>query len=277
MNDLQINKLSQKVYNEFKIKNEMLRKIITDNKLFELDNLIVYSIFSFAFHMYFFRILLLPKYSEQDIKNIFIICLKKFLNIIDDTNKKNEIIDCINNTFELLDVLMLQVKNAENKEQSIFAMQEIATLFIESVQENENASSDSVAILQIVNYFTFLLTDDKFLAQMDNILNKNLGLGYNKYNNVANKDFGFCTKCGADLDYNKRCTNCGTQYVNTNHLLYIFLTCSILAIIVFFGIYIYSKLNNNITLETTNNSQPHKSLRDAIEDGTYYNYFTDNQ
>lgn len=104
-----------------------------------------------------------------------------------------------------------------------------------------------------------------------------LNIGYNKYNNVANKDFGFCTKCGADLDYNKRCTNCGAQYVNTNHLLYIFLTCSILAIIVFFGIYIYSKLNNNITLETTNNSQPHKSLRDAIEDGTYYNYFTDNQ
>lgn len=175
MNDLQINKLSQKVYDEFKVKNEMLRRIITDNKLFELDNLIVYSIFSFAFHMYFFRILLLLKYYEQDIKNIFIICLKNFLNIIDDTNKKNEIIDCINNTFELLDVLMFQVKNAENKEQSIFAMREIATLFIESVQENENASSDSAAILQIVNYFTFLLTDDKFLAQMDNILNKNLG------------------------------------------------------------------------------------------------------
>lgn len=127
-----------------------------------------------------------------------------------------------------------------------------------------------------------------------------LNIGYNKkHNNVQNTDFGFCTKCGADLDYNKRCTNCGTQYVNTNHLFYIFLVCSILVIIVFSVIYFYSKLDSIIVYEDAtvqdnktlkdaiedgtwesyieSHSKKKKTLKDAIEDGTYYKYFTNNQ
>lgn len=166
MNNFKIKRLSNRIYKEFSTKTEVLRRIIVDNNLIELDNLFIYSMVSFAFHTYFFRILLLSKYSEEDIRKIFIICLEKFLCMIDDISMKNKVVDSINETYDLLDVLMFQVKTAENKEQSVWAMQEIATLFIGAIQKDGDISPDSIAILKITIYFTDLLTDNNFLIKI---------------------------------------------------------------------------------------------------------------
>ena len=166
----EISNISNKLYEEFLIKNEMLHRIITDNNLFKLDNPLLYVLHSFSFHTYFFRIILLTKYSEQDIQTMFIECLDKVVTpIANSINEKNEIVDMINEIFNILDALMFQVKNAENKEQSILAMQEIASFFIESVQDSEKnyTSNNSVAIMQIFIYFTSLLEDTELINKLE--------------------------------------------------------------------------------------------------------------
>lgn len=164
-----IDKLANKVYEEFLIKNEVLRRIITDNNLFELDNIMIFTLTSFTFHMYFFRILLLSKYSDQDIQKVFAICLNTITKpISNDINDKNKIVDSINEIFNILDILIFEVKNAQDKEQSALTMQEVAKFFIESVKDDKVKDTfDSIVILKITTYFTYLLTDKETLLKIE--------------------------------------------------------------------------------------------------------------
>lgn len=167
--DKNINNLSSKIYEEFLIKNELLYNFIVNDNLLEIDNLMIFTLISFTFHIYFFRILLLPKYPDEEIQKVFVICLNKVIaSISSNLKEKEQIIDHVYKIFYSLDILMLEIQNAKNKERSILAMQEIAKLFIELVQTDENSNAyNCIAVQKITTYFTLLLTDNDLLVRIE--------------------------------------------------------------------------------------------------------------
>lgn len=98
-----------------------------------------------------------------------------------------------------------------------------------------------------------------------------------------NNNFGFCSICSGKLNYYKKCTKCGKQYMNESHKLTIIIFI-LLFIIIGLSIYINilirdisnaNKIKNGLIQDylELESSIPDKSLYDAIMDDSIDEFY----
>lgn len=167
-NKNKINLLSNYVYDTARLGTEKLYTALTTDNTWEITNKTTFVIVSFVYHFFFYRIILLSKYSDRDISIILKNCMFEMTShVTNNIKERNKLIDICNDIFYNLDIITHELTN-NNKNLHQHAIQNRAKYFIANVENcKPNEVFNSVAMLIINIHFSEILNSgDTFL---DNI------------------------------------------------------------------------------------------------------------
>lgn len=161
--------ISSIIYEEARLGTEKLYKSLTETNSWEISNKTSFIITSFIYHFFYYRMIMLSKYSDSYISNILKDCLYEMTSHV--TNKieeKNELIDICNKIFSTLDSITKELAGASRETfQSLMLLQ--SKYFIANVDDIKlEEATNSVAILIINIHFGSLLdAGDTFLEKIN--------------------------------------------------------------------------------------------------------------
>lgn len=155
-----LNKLANLIYNKSRLGTEELYKLLNTNNEWQINNKTAFIVISFFYHFFYFRIVLLSKYSDDYISKVLFSCLNELIShITNDISEKNTLIDICNDTFTYLDYCIKQ-ELLENKNTIL----DRAKFFVASVENCKSSEvNNSIAIMQISTYFASVLKDSSIL------------------------------------------------------------------------------------------------------------------
>lgn len=149
------------IYEESRLGTEKLYKALKETNSWEIYDKTSFIIVSFIYHFFFYRMIMLSKYSDTYISNILKDSLNEMIShVTNRTEEKNELVDICNDIFLVLDNLV------RNSTEESFILQ--AKYFIANVDGIKiDEVFNSVAILVINIHFGALLNDgDSFLKKI---------------------------------------------------------------------------------------------------------------
>lgn len=149
------------VYEESRLGTEKLYKALKETSSWEISDKTSFIVVAFIYHFFFYRMIMLSKYSDTYISNILKDSLNEMIShVTNRTEEKNELVDICNDIFSTLDTF-----TRDFSKDSIISQ---AKYFISLVNNiNVNEVFDSVAILVINIHFGALLNDgDSFLKKI---------------------------------------------------------------------------------------------------------------
>lgn len=162
-------KLSSKVYNKSMDGTETLYKLLINNNALEIKDKTNFVFTSFIFHLYFYRIILLQKYSDNYICKTLTTCIDKmFSTITSNIKEKNTLVDKSNEIFNILDTFTNNFLTYSDRDS--FQITNIAKYFIANIENCKfEEVYNSVAIFEITSYFSALLSEyNEFLLMIEN-------------------------------------------------------------------------------------------------------------
>lgn len=154
--------LCDKVYLNALKSSENLYKFLNYDSNFNCEYNVSFLLPAFIYHLFFYRITLSRKYSENQIKDVLYACLTEFIShMTDNLKEKNEIIDFSNCLFTMLNDKMVKLYNKDK-----MALNEISKSFLKCINiNNENETSYITLTLSLNVYFTQVITNSQFLLQ----------------------------------------------------------------------------------------------------------------
>lgn len=156
--------LSKAIYENALNGTDKLYQLLTTTGNWEIKNKNAFSIISFIYHLFYYRINLLSKYSDNYIREILFECIAMYLapyNISD----KNKFIDECNEIFNILDTFFINSKNSKDS----LSLSNIGKFFIAYVENCKTSEVyDAINSLLISTYFFDILQNSNFLTSSNN-------------------------------------------------------------------------------------------------------------
>lgn len=128
-----------------------LYNLLIDNN-FNIKNDYGFSLTSFLYHLFYIRLILLSKYSEQYISDVLYKCLdNKISQVSTDITIKNNFIDAANDTFRDLDLFWYKLSTTEDS----WVLMDIGRYFIACLNKCKVSEVHDVKLsMYITTYFT---------------------------------------------------------------------------------------------------------------------------
>lgn len=155
--------LYEKIYdNAMNGTDELYRLLSTDSKwIIKSKNLFIFI--SFNYHLFFYRIVLLSKYSDNYVKELLFKCIDKYIShlSINTIQEKNKVIDASNEIFEALGSFIVSLSETHDP----YIMNFLGQYLIGYVEMCKPAEVfDFKTTMLITSYFTELLKNCDFLV-----------------------------------------------------------------------------------------------------------------